>query len=408
MLLVMVCMAVGLPESVQGDVIAPGSAATAATAATATTQAQHRLPQQLHFHTALSEEASTLANRTVGPCSRVLLMVPSSHSAVDQLRGRFRGKASRLYTLLQKQQEPALLPSNVDSLYGTASTGAEATAASALPGALYPIAASAAVSGALPPQPQQQQQQAPIQNKTQQHLQAPPPQITSRSNAANTTAAAAAAAARDPEDPTKRASWEAEPSYASHYSSTADRPNMCKVTYKQPAAVGTQPYIFSARGYVPYVGTSVVRDSQMLLARLYYRCACVPLLSLPFVIQRPLEDGSCPGRQCCSCRERANVCVCNNPPQLNICHWKSHPQLQQGASQVAEEFMQASDQRQYVALALVAVFGRLMPLSGCRQVQRDVWHAVLQYAGPRRAAPATVQSDTSRQGGWARLYYAVE
>jgi hypothetical protein len=56
-----------------------------------------------------------------------------------------------------------------------------------------------------------------------------------------------------------------------------DRPNLCRVTHKQPAAVGTQPHNFSAGGgYVPYVGTSVVRDSQMLLTRLYYRCAWVP------------------------------------------------------------------------------------------------------------------------------------
>jgi hypothetical protein len=75
------------------------------------------------------------------------------------------------------------------------------------------------------------------------------------------------------DDLTQRSSWDTEPSYASHYSSDADRPNLCKVAHNRPAAFGRTPFNFStgAKDYVPFVGTSVVRDSQLLLLRLYHR-----------------------------------------------------------------------------------------------------------------------------------------
>jgi hypothetical protein len=100
---------------------------------------------------------------------------------------------------------------------------------------------------------------------------------TKPEEAVNATAAvsAAAAAAADAEalleDPTQRSTWDAKPPYASHYSSEADRPNMCKVAHRQPARVGSQQYEFTNGSYIPYVATSVVRDSQLLLTRLYYR-----------------------------------------------------------------------------------------------------------------------------------------
>jgi hypothetical protein len=74
-------------------------------------------------------------------------------------------------------------------------------------------------------------------------------------------------------DPTQRTTWDAEPSYSSHYSSDAERPNLCKVAHKVPAPLGRSPYNFSAdaKDYIPFIGTSVVRDSQLMLLRLYYR-----------------------------------------------------------------------------------------------------------------------------------------
>lgn len=85
-----------------------------------------------------------------------------------------------------------------------------------------------------------------------------------------------AAALADAKDPTKKTTWDSEPSYSSHYSSDAERPNMCKVAHKVPAPLDRQPYNFTAekKDYVPYLGTSVVRDSQLMLLRLYYRWAC--------------------------------------------------------------------------------------------------------------------------------------
>jgi hypothetical protein len=75
-------------------------------------------------------------------------------------------------------------------------------------------------------------------------------------------------------DPTERETWDAEPTYSSHYSSDAERPNMCKVAHKVPAPLGKQVYNFTegAKDYIPYIGTSLVRDSQLMLMRLYYRC----------------------------------------------------------------------------------------------------------------------------------------
>jgi len=79
------------------------------------------------------------------------------------------------------------------------------------------------------------------------------------------------------QNPNKRDKWDAEPSYSSHYSSDAERPNLCKITHKVPAPMGKQQYNFTAdkQDYIPYIGTSLVRDSQLMLMRLYYRCAGV-------------------------------------------------------------------------------------------------------------------------------------
>lgn len=80
-------------------------------------------------------------------------------------------------------------------------------------------------------------------------------------------------AADDSKDPTKRDKWDTEPSYSSHYSSDDERPNMCKVAHKIPAPLGKQQYNFTdgQKDYIPYIGTSLVRDSQLMLMRLYYR-----------------------------------------------------------------------------------------------------------------------------------------
>lgn len=74
-------------------------------------------------------------------------------------------------------------------------------------------------------------------------------------------------------DPTQRTSWDAEPGYSSHYSSNKERPNLCKVTHKVPAPLGREQYNFTEgdKDYVPFIGTSLVRDSQLMLLRLYYR-----------------------------------------------------------------------------------------------------------------------------------------
>jgi hypothetical protein len=74
------------------------------------------------------------------------------------------------------------------------------------------------------------------------------------------------------EDPTSRDVWDQEPSYSSHYASDEQRPNICKVTHVVPALLGSGNYSFDEdRGYVPFIATSVVRDSQMMLMRLYHR-----------------------------------------------------------------------------------------------------------------------------------------
>jgi hypothetical protein len=88
------------------------------------------------------------------------------------------------------------------------------------------------------------------------------------------TAATAEQAAQQEEDPLLKV-WDKEPSYSSHYSSDTQRPNICKIAHKVPAPEGVKQYEFNSRkrDYIPFLGTSVVRDSQLLLTRLYYRCA---------------------------------------------------------------------------------------------------------------------------------------
>jgi hypothetical protein len=59
-----------------------------------------------------------------------------------------------------------------------------------------------------------QQQQQPHQQQQQQQQ-----QLTARSRALQ----------QAEDDPTQRSSWDAVPSYASHYAAEDQRPNMCKV-----------------------------------------------------------------------------------------------------------------------------------------------------------------------------------
>jgi hypothetical protein len=49
------------------------------------------------------------------------------------------------------------------------------------------------------------------------------------------------------------------------------------VAYRRPAFEVSSPYNFDEdkHAFIPFIGTSVVRDSQLLLLRLYYRCVCV-------------------------------------------------------------------------------------------------------------------------------------
>jgi hypothetical protein len=62
-------------------------------------------------------------------------------------------------------------------------------------------------------------------------------------------------------DPTQRDSWEGvEPSYAAHYKSDDERPNMCKVAHRVPAPLGKQQYNFTEgqKDYIPYIGRQVL------------------------------------------------------------------------------------------------------------------------------------------------------
>lgn len=77
------------------------------------------------------------------------------------------------------------------------------------------------------------------------------------SAAANTSSTADEPAAAATADPTQRDSWEGvEPSYAAHYKSDDERPNMCKVAHRVPAPLGKQPYNFTEgqKDYIPYIG----------------------------------------------------------------------------------------------------------------------------------------------------------
>lgn len=84
----------------------------------------------------------------------------------------------------------------------------------------------------------------------------------------------------DEQDPTQRTEWDAEPSFASHYASEEQRPNLCKVAHKVPAPLGRDVFNFTEaqKDYIPYIGTSVVRDSQLMLLRLYYRLVLLLVL----------------------------------------------------------------------------------------------------------------------------------
>lgn len=80
-------------------------------------------------------------------------------------------------------------------------------------------------------------------------------------DAVNASAAAnAASTTADEPDPTHRDSWEGvEPSYAAHYKSDDERPNMCKVAHRVPAPLGKQTYNFTdgQKDFIPYIGMYV-------------------------------------------------------------------------------------------------------------------------------------------------------
>jgi hypothetical protein len=90
--------------------------------------------------------------------------------------------------------------------------------------------------------------------------------------AAATAVASRAVQQEDHNDPTQRDVWDTEPTYSSHYASDAERPNLCKVAHQIPAAWDKGVYNFTSdQSYVPFLGTSTVKDSQLMLMRLYYR-----------------------------------------------------------------------------------------------------------------------------------------
>jgi hypothetical protein len=115
--------------------------------------------------------------------------------------------------------------------------------------------------------------------------------------------AAAAEELANAKDPTQRDKWDANPSYSSHYSSDEERPNMCRISHQVPAPHGRQQYNFTAeqKDYVPYVGTSLTRDSQLMLLRQFYRCShCSGSRMDSFDV-----------RACCSARGCAmHLCCC--------------------------------------------------------------------------------------------------
>lgn len=61
------------------------------------------------------------------------------------------------------------------------------------------------------------------------------------------------------------------PTYASYYKSDSQRPNVCKVAHQSPPTKEGVAVNFTGHNhYIPFIGTSLVRDSQLLLLRLYY------------------------------------------------------------------------------------------------------------------------------------------
>jgi hypothetical protein len=64
--------------------------------------------------------------------------------------------------------------------------------------------------------------------------------------------------------------------YAHHYRSDHARPNSCNIAHNAVAA-GSSLDLNGTAGYVPFVGTSVGRDPQQLVMRLYYSTRDYPV-----------------------------------------------------------------------------------------------------------------------------------
>lgn len=66
--------------------------------------------------------------------------------------------------------------------------------------------------------------------------------------------------------------------YAHHYPSDSVRPNVCKIAHKPDRPLN------GTSGYVPFIGTSIGRDPQQLVLRLYYSTLDYPVKYFVVVI----------------------------------------------------------------------------------------------------------------------------
>lgn len=67
--------------------------------------------------------------------------------------------------------------------------------------------------------------------------------------------------------------------YAHHYTDDNARPNPCKVVHNV-----TKPGLSNSTGYVPFIGTSISRDSQLLVTRLYHSTKDYPVKQFVVVV----------------------------------------------------------------------------------------------------------------------------
>lgn len=66
--------------------------------------------------------------------------------------------------------------------------------------------------------------------------------------------------------------------HSHHYRSDSTRPNVCKIAYKANSTLN------GTSGYVPFIGTSIGRDPQQLVLRLYYSTLHYPVKYFVVVI----------------------------------------------------------------------------------------------------------------------------